>query len=81
MHLPLVQGWGTKLFNDGLHFTPEGQQQLYRDVLRTVETTYPEIKWVRTGWIVGYTPPSMRSMHACVASITHIRSFPTTMQV
>eukprot|EP00195_Chlamydomonas_chlamydogama_P005506 CAMPEP_0202896324 /NCGR_PEP_ID=MMETSP1392-20130828/5346_1 /ASSEMBLY_ACC=CAM_ASM_000868 /TAXON_ID=225041 /ORGANISM="Chlamydomonas chlamydogama, Strain SAG 11-48b" /LENGTH=254 /DNA_ID=CAMNT_0049581637 /DNA_START=243 /DNA_END=1007 /DNA_ORIENTATION=- len=43
----LMQGekdWGTKLFNDGLHFTVEGNQMVYDVLQRTINTTYPELR-------------------------------------
>jgi lysophospholipase L1-like esterase len=38
------KGWGTLLFNDGLHFTPEGNQHVYNAVLTTINNTYPSLK-------------------------------------
>ena len=38
-----VQGWGTKLFNDGLHFTVEGNQHAFEAIMAVVNATYPEL--------------------------------------
>ena len=38
-----VQGWGTKLFTDGLHFTVEGNQHAFEAIMAVVNATYPEL--------------------------------------
>lgn len=36
--------WGPKLFNDGLHFTPDGQRMVFHLLLDCINQNYPHIK-------------------------------------
>ena len=40
----VVQDWGNQLFNDGLHFTIEGNQHAYEAIQKAVNDTYPALR-------------------------------------
>lgn len=41
-----VPGWQRKLLSDGLHLTPEGQQELYRLLQALINDQFPSLRWV-----------------------------------
>lgn len=38
------QDWGTKLFEDGLHFSVEGNQVAYKEIRAVLEASYPDLR-------------------------------------
>ncbi len=38
------QDWGTLYFNDGLHLTPEGNEEVLRQLLQVLEQHFPDLK-------------------------------------
>jgi lysophospholipase L1-like esterase len=39
-----VPGWQRRLLNDGLHFTEEGNAELYRLLQRLLDDRYPDLR-------------------------------------
>lgn len=38
------EDWGPRLFDDGLHFSPAGNQFVYEEILRGIKTSYPNLR-------------------------------------
>lgn len=41
-----IPGWERKLLCDGLHLTPEGQQEVYRLLRALIDERFPDLRWV-----------------------------------
>lgn len=41
--IPSAQDWGTRLFDDGLHFTADGNQVVFDKVIETIRKEYPSL--------------------------------------